>query len=338
LNKIGHVATDSPRERGLQPVSTHTCQSARLCLRALTYLLAALTTHAAIEFKDGDIVAFLGGADVASAQKNAYLETLVVAGTQPKNIRFRNFGWEGDTVFEQPRDFNFPPLKEHLKKAGATVLLLQFGRMESLQGPARLNDFKTAYAKLIKNLLEITPRVLLVTPPPFESGGDHLPNLQTRNNDLSAYTAAIRTLADDLQLQVIDLFASLAKETQSPRLTDDGLQLTDLGHAALARVIASSLGFDTAAKNAGPLTDKGQWSNPAYENLRTAIIAKDKLWFNYWRPQNWAFLGGDRTEQPSSRDYRDPKIRWFPAEMEKYKPLIEEKEHEMQSLARNIKP
>jgi hypothetical protein len=62
-------------------------------------------------------------------------------------------------------------------------------------------------------------------------------------------------------------------------------------------------------------------------------VAENRLWFNYWRPENWAFLGGDRTEQPSSRDYRDPKIRWFPAEMEKFVPMIEAKEREIAKQA-----
>src|SRR5205814_5334255 len=69
------------------------------------------------------------------------------------------------------------------------------------------------------------------------------------------------------------------------------------------------------------------------ERLRAVIQAKNRLWFNYWRPMNWAFLHGDRTEQPSSRDYRNPAIRWFPEELEKFKPAIEEKEKEISRLA-----
>ena len=63
------------------------------------------------------------------------------------------------------------------------------------------------------------------------------------------------------------------------------------------------------------------------------MLEKNRLWFNYSRPQNWAFLGGDRTSQPSSRDYRNPSIRWFPTEMEKYVPLIRTKEVEIEAAA-----
>ena len=74
------------------------------------------------------------------------------------------------------------------------------------------------------------------------------------------------------------------------------------------------------------------------ERLRQLILEKNRLWFDYWRPQNWAFLHGDRVEQASSRDHRDPKKRWFPEEMEKFLPLIEAKQREIWKLAAEIDP
>jgi hypothetical protein len=70
------------------------------------------------------------------------------------------------------------------------------------------------------------------------------------------------------------------------------------------------------------------------EALRLAVVEKNRLWFDYWRPMNWAFLGGDRTFVPSSHDHNDPSVRWFPAEMEKFVPLIERAEARVQELAR----
>ena len=67
--------------------------------------------------------------------------------------------------------------------------------------------------------------------------------------------------------------------------------------------------------------------------MRAAIQAKNRLWFHYTRPQNWAFLAGNRTNQPSSRDHKDPTKRWFPEEMEQWVPLIEAKEREVWKLA-----
>src|SRR5207245_6015227 len=64
----------------------------------------------------GDVVAFVGGADVEAAQHGGHLETLLAARNRGVKVHFRNFGWEGDTVHTQPRDVGFPTLKEHLRR------------------------------------------------------------------------------------------------------------------------------------------------------------------------------------------------------------------------------
>ena len=45
-------------------------------------------------------------------------------------------------------------------------------------------------------------------------------------------------------------------------------------------------------------------------------------WFDFWRPMNWAFLEGDRDEQPFSRDPRDNRVRGLAIEMQDFLPLI----------------
>jgi hypothetical protein len=138
---------------------------------------------------------------------------------------------------------------------------------------------------------------------------------------------SIRAIAKERNLPLVDLFQALHRGTNN--LTDDGLQITTMGHAVVANAFARDLGLPSA-----PLTDAGEFADPNLADLRAAIIAKNRLWFDYWRPQNWAFLGGDRTEQPSSRDHRDPAVRWFPAEIERYPALIANKEATILRLAK----
>ncbi len=284
-----------------------------------------------------DVVAFVGGTDVAAALHGGHLESLLAAKYRGLNIRFRNFGWEGDTVFAQPRDVGFPPLAAHLEKAGASVILIQFGRAEALEGIAGLPRFDSAYEKLIDECAKRTRRIVLVTPPPFENSGGLLPNLAARNADLAAFAGAIRELARKKELPLVDLFAALGGEGhREPRLTDNGLQLTPRGHALGARAFMEQLGFGDIARRAGEPSATGAWSDAAFERVRVATMEKNQLWLLYWRPQNWAFLGGDRTSQPSSRDHRDPNVRWFPAEMEKFVPLIQRAEARIEESAANI--
>jgi hypothetical protein len=284
--------------------------------------------------ENGDVVAFVGGADVVAAQQTGHLETLLAVGSQGKGVRFRNFGWEGDTVFAQPRDVGFPPLSAHLQKAQASVVVMQFGRTEAMAGRGELPRFLAAYRTLLGTCAAQTPRLVLATPVPFESGTGLMPDLSLRNVELAAYAGAIRELARERVLPLVDLFSELGNEAhREPRLTENGLQLTPRGHALVAATFVRQLGLGGLAERAGPATAEGAWPEPAFERLRQVVLEKNRLWFQYWRPQNWAFLGGDRTSQPSSRDHRDPALRWFPAEMEKFLPLIAEQERLMQDLA-----
>ena len=269
-------------------------------------------------FRTNDVIAFVGGTDVVTAQQSGYLETLLTVYYRTFDLRFRNFGWEGDTVFAQPRDINFPPLEEHLRRAGATMIVFEFCRAEALEKHP-VGEFKGAYSKFIARFTNQTSRFLLVIPPPFERGSELLPDLTQHNLLLAEYAHAIRQLG----YPAIDL-SRLSSVTEN-----DGLQISPRGHALIAAEFVRQLGFSGPREPSA----SGAWADPSLEKVRHAIVAKNRLWFDYWRPQNWAFLGGDRTSVPSSRDHRDPKVRWFPAEMEKFLPLIAAKEREIRLLA-----
>jgi len=310
-------------------------------IRIAVFVLSLAFAHAVhgtsdrvrLELRRGDIVAFVGGADVAAAQNTGHLEALLAI--QVPGVRCRNFGWEGDTVFEQPRMMGFPPLKEHLQRAKASVVILQFGRAEVLGGGRSVRDFSVAYEQLLDDLVLLEMRLVLVVPPPFENaGGAPLPDLSTRNKALAEHADVIRAIAQKRKLPVIDLFDEFGGVAhRKPHLTRNGLQLTGRGEALVATTFMHQLGFDDLAKRAGDSDENGVWPNAKLERVRRLVVAKNRLWFDYWRPHNWAFLGGDRVSQPSSRDHRDPKIRWFPEEMEKFVPLIQKAELKIDEAA-----
>jgi hypothetical protein len=133
-------------------------------------------------------------------------------------------------------------------------------------------------------------------------------------------------------LPCVDLFTDSSGPPGMDRLTDNGMQITLRGHGFVARAFARSSASRKSPTARATQID-GAWTDGGFERLRQAVRGKNQLWFDYWRPQNWAFLGGDRVSQPSSRDHRDPKIRWFPQEMERFIPLIETKEKEIAELA-----
>jgi hypothetical protein len=279
-----------------------------------------------------DVVAVIGGEDMVAAQQNGWLEAALIRPLGADAPKFRYLAWEGDTVFAQPRDLNFPNWPEQLKRTGATVIFCQFGQTESLRGRGNLPNFLAAYGELLDIFSAHTQRIVVLSPTPFEDPGGLLPKLAVRNDDLSAYVGGIRELSAKRGLPFIDVFAPLqAKPGKESRLTRDGLHLNERGHELMSRQLALSLEWNrektVLVRQDAPLA--GARPDP----LREAIIAKNQLWFHYWRPQNWAFLAGDRTEQPSSRDHRDPKVRWFPTELQEFLPMIAAKEKEIAEIA-----
>jgi hypothetical protein len=299
-------------------------------------LTSGAETQRVVTIRANDVVAFVGAGDTAAAGFTGHLESLFAVHSP--GTRFRNFGWEGDTVFEQRRDVGFPALPDHLKRAGATVVFLQFGRAEALSGTKSVQEFYAAYERLVSACLPQTARIVLVTPPPFERTSSLTPDLSARNAQLAVRCNAVRTLARNRSLWLVDLFAALGGTNSHPiPLTENGLQLSAQGHALVAAAYLREMGAIDLAAQPGEASPTGAWANPKFEALRQVAIEKHQLWFHYWRPQNWAFLGGDRITQPSSRDHRDPKVRWFPAEMEKYPPLIQAREADMEKLAAQIR-
>lgn len=249
-------------------------------------------------FRSDDVVSFVGGEDMVAAAEAGFVEYLE-AESHDQNVKFRSLAKEGDTVFEQHRDLNYPPLEDQLQSYGTTVIVAEFGLMEALENPADPHAFITAYGALLTRLSpKASRRLILIAPPAFEK---QIAQLAERRH------------------------ATLVKLPHEASQLRDGIHLNTLGQLELARRIIAAMG-DTPAPEIGLADLEGN-------QLLQTIRAKNRLWFEYYRPQNWAFLAGDRTSQPSSRDYKDPSIRWFPKEMEEFLPLIAIKESDIEHLA-----
>lgn len=323
-------------------------------------------------FKKGDVIALVGGEDMVVASEYGYLELLLVRALPDHRLRFRNLAWEGDTVFEQRRDLNFPTWEEQLDKIGTTVVIAQFGQMESLAGKEKLPEFIAAYEKLIARFSGGGKRrVVVLAPGNFESA-----DAQT-NRDLFAETirtmrlqpGGLMDISPGLQPGVAEKKATRpegARDSAAPAGADavaaekprvspganihqpfglkrrypplrDGVHHSVNGHVGLALHLRKvSQVTESGVEGIGYSETDGSVRNRDLEPLRQLIIAKNRLWFDYWRPQNWAFLAGDRTAQPSSRDHLDPTKRWFPPEREAFLPLLEAKEKEIDALAQKL--
>src|SRR5258706_400331 len=162
---------------------------------------SAVVAHAAplsSSLKAGDVIALTGGSNLERTRLNGYLHAQFAA--EPAlQLRVRNLAWEGDTVFEQWRDDGKEQWrlsrdwKQILTDNGATVVLAQFGQMESLGGDAKLGSFVAAYEKLLDDFSADGRRVVLLGPIPFEKSSlPSLPALSLRNGDARKYSDTIK--------------------------------------------------------------------------------------------------------------------------------------------------
>lgn len=300
-------------------------------LLLVVILSGGVFSLAAATLKTNDAIAFVGGEDVMAMQQFGYMEVLLARETAAKNLRFRNLGWEGDTVFEQRRQLNFPSWEQTLAKIGATIVVAQFGQAESLRGRESIPEFRQAAVNLLGRLSMTNREVIVIAPTLFEQPSGSLPDRTADNAVLRIYSDELKRLCQLHQWKFVDGWIS--SRGLSRPITRDGLHLNAEGHWRLASSLAMSLHPMEGRVGFPFIPAKGQFSQPAAEQLRQVILAKNQLWFDYWRPQNWAFLAGDRTTQPSSRDHRNQKVRWFPDELERFVPLIEAKEREIAALA-----
>ncbi|KAB2661741.1 MAG: c-type cytochrome [Verrucomicrobia bacterium] len=208
-----------------------------------------------------------------------------------------------------------------MERAGETVVMSQFGQMESLDGVARLPEFVAAYHRLLDQFAARTRRLVLLSPMPFERPlAPDAPDLTRRNADVAAYAVAVRGVAERRGAAYVDLFGPLsARAPGSPRLTDDGIHLVPSGLREVAGIVGRQLGTTARA-------------GVAMGALREAIVEKNRLWYDCWRPANWSFAYGDRVSQPFGKGTgKDPSLK---EALERHRPLIEAVETRIQALAR----
>jgi hypothetical protein len=121
----------------------------------------------AFKLRANDVIALTDGSNIERTRFNGFPQTHLFTAQPEAKLMVRNFGWEGDTVFEQWRDGGSAEKldpnqswrlqrdwRKQLAEVGATAVVAQFGQMESLAGVERLPVFIAAHEKLIGEFRE----------------------------------------------------------------------------------------------------------------------------------------------------------------------------------------
>ncbi|MBE2286163.1 MAG: hypothetical protein IAE77_22090 [Prosthecobacter sp.] len=253
---------------------------------------------ATFEFKDGDRLVLLGNTVLEREQRYGSFEPRLSLALGETKVTVRNLAWSGDTVFGHARSYFGPPeeglqrLSAHLEMLKPTVVLLCYGSELAFERLGGLPDFLTGYRSLIELIRAKSPgvRVVIATPPPLETLPPPLPDLSGENKNLSSLRDALRKFAlmqNAFFIDWFELMGGLPKPGMTAKpLTENGVHYTREGYDKLATKLIQGLGLKMPD---APST--------ALENLRQAVIAKDTLFFNRWRPQNETYLFGFRKHE-----------------------------------------
>ncbi|MGH7128817.1 MAG: hypothetical protein ACREIV_09620, partial [Planctomycetaceae bacterium] len=168
-------------------------------------------------------------------------------------------------------------------------------------------------------------RFVILSPTAHENHGPGLPNPKQHNEQLRLYTETLKHLAAERRIRFIDLFSTIVSESsgsdhpfQQPEMTNDSAHLNETGYAAAADEIEKQL-LLTAKKPTPDTADQ-------IEQLRRAIIEKNRLYFHRWRPQNTTYLFGFRKHEQGQNA----------AEVAEFEKLVAEKETEIDRLKRPV--
>jgi putative heme-binding domain-containing protein len=231
-----------------------------------------------------ETIACLGQTDMVRLARDGTFESLLMLDAADRRPRMRTMAWEGDTVFDQRRDTSFGSWQEQFTAAGATLVVAWFGQAEIVAhadaaAPERVAAFVAAYEKVLDQCAAVTRRLVLVSPHPFEKPrSPQMPDLTGRNAAVAVYAAGVRELAARRQAAFVDL--STLAVPAGERLTEDGVVLSQAGHRAAAAALAAGLGV--------PTIDEARLAP-----LRAAVVEKNRVWFDAWRPMNWFFAFGN---------------------------------------------
>ncbi|MEM9079924.1 MAG: PVC-type heme-binding CxxCH protein [Verrucomicrobiota bacterium] len=264
----------------------------------------------------GETIVFLGNSLAERMQLHGFFETLLHQNFPDKNITFRNMGKPGHTpafrpsaaspdpwAFPNAKKFR-PEIRKHYGKGHypkpddwltileADTIVAFFGFNESFDGLDGVANFHAELAAFVDHTLSqsynhkgTSPRLVLATPIATDPHPDfNLPDTITRNEILSHYADAVRSVAKTKQVALLDLFQPTANwfESQPGQLTINGVHLSQKGYRQLAPLLfktlfAKSVSLDQSSKL-----------------LQQAIHNKTWYWRNDYRMLNGVHAYGNR--------------------------------------------
>jgi lysophospholipase L1-like esterase len=221
----------------------------------------------------GERVLVLGDSITQDGRYVSFLEYELLHASTPVHCDLISIGLSSETIsglsekgHPYPRPFVLERLTRALKAVKPTVVLACYGMNDGIYHPVsaeRIAAFTSGLHQFISTVQASGARLVLVTPPVFDpvpiaarvvSAG--APNFGydtpfDHYDDVLAEFSRIELTLRDSGLTVIDLHSAMAADLKARRerdpqfsFTTDGVHPGDLGHALMARIVVTGLGYE----------------------------------------------------------------------------------------------
>ena len=280
-----------------------------------------------LKLQPGDRISIVGNTFAERMQLDGQFESALHAAFPSHDLSVRNFGWSGDEVALQPRPYKFIGMEEWLNRHETDVLIACFGMNESFSGYEGLAVFQRDLETWLDTQLaaryngETPPRIILVSPIAHEDLGSPLPDGEDHNFILDRYVQIMRQVARKKGAYFIDLFGptrDAMKASEEP-LTINGIHMNENGYRFVTCEMLAEMDVPIRSEDAIDAD-----SATDHQALRQAVLRKNRLFFQRWRPVNTEYVYGRRHEPFGSNN--------FPEEMTRLDELIEQAEKKVWSL------
>ena len=238
-------------------------------------------TKLPLKIKKGARIAYVGNTLLDRSQHFGHFESFLQRYLPTHNLVIRNFSWSADEVDIQPRPDNFASTDQHLLNHKTDIIFAAFGFNESFAGKEKIPDFKSRLKKYIQHTKTRSyngkkgPKIILISPTPNQNL-ENISAADLNNERLLLYTSAMREVAKSEQIGFVDVFSTLYPNES----TINGVHLNEEGYRAFGRALFKGI-FNESPE-------------PINEELRLAVVEKNKQFFRRYRPLNTFYYTGGR--------------------------------------------
>lgn len=206
---------------------------------AMAVSTTAMAATAPTPFKPGERVGFFGDSISEAGNQAFYLEYLTAIRHPGQGARFENMGKSGDTSWGGAARWATEPAAK-----GVGRVFVMFG-MNDIGSDACAERYPQAMREIVRRLQADGKEIVLLTPSPYDVWGHQPKPLERSDEKLSACAEAVRKLAGEKALPLVDLMGPMRKIYQDNPgrwFNNDRIHPDFAGHMLMASLIWSAIG------------------------------------------------------------------------------------------------